>query len=222
VMSVIAGMSREIPTLKRYRFAEKNLLILKMVVSRTGYTGEDGLELVVAAADAGSVWESILAAGESRGVRPCGLGARDTLRLEAGMPLYGHELAADSDPFAVGLGFAVNLTADEGRPRNFPGAESLRRLRAVPSPRVRVGLALDGKRAAREAAAVTAPGSPEAVLGVVTSGSFCPTVGTAVAMANLDAAASAAGTPVDVLIRDAAIPARVVPLPFYRRPAPRT
>ena len=216
------GDADRIAALKNYRGTVATVAGRPAAVSRTGYTGEDGLELVVTAADAGSVWESILAAGESRGVRPCGLGARDTLRLEAGMPLYGHELAADSDPFAVGLGFAVNLTADEGRPRNFPGAESLRRMRAVPSPRVRVGLALDGKRAAREAAAVTAPGSPEAVLGVVTSGSFCPTVGTAVAMANLDAAASAVGTPVDVLIRDAAIPARVVPLPFYRRPAPRT
>jgi aminomethyltransferase len=94
-------------------------------VSRTGYTGEDGVEVVVAAAVAEDVWQAIHDAGVPRGLAACGLGARDTLRLEAGMPLYGHELVAESDPFAIGLGLAVNLEDPAGNPRRFPGREAL-------------------------------------------------------------------------------------------------
>ena len=118
--------------------------------------------------------------------------------------------------------FAVNLTAANGSPRGFPGAESLRTMQSAPAANVRVGLVFAGKRAAREGALVTRPGEPGAVVGRVTSGSYCPTLGTAAAMAMVDRDLAAAGTEFDVLIREAPCPARVAPLPLYRRPSPRT
>jgi aminomethyltransferase len=217
-----AADATAIAALKTYRATAATVAGQPAAVSRTGYTGEDGLELVVAAAHAVAVWEAILAAGAPLGAAPCGLGARDTLRLEAGMPLYGHELVAASDPFALGLGFAVNLTAADGAAREFPGAATLRSMQAQPAGRVRVGLICEGKRAAREGSIVTRPGDAASVVGTVTSGSYCPALGTAAAMAIVDRDAAADGTPLDVLIRDTAAAARVAPLPFYRRPAPRS
>lgn len=178
-------------------------------VSRTGYTGEDGLELVVDAEAATAVWEAIHGAGAARGLRGCGLGARDTLRLEAGMPLYGHELREETDPFAIGLDLAVNL---EGR--SFPGSGHYDALRSHPAGRVRVGLTFGSKRSAREGDAVV---QGERQVGVVTSGSFAPTLGTAVAMAMVDRDVAATGTPLDVVVRDARQAAMVAPLPFYQR-----
>ena len=226
-VELVAGLcpaadATAIGALTNYRASTATVAGRPAAISRTGYTGEDGLELVVAAADAVAVWEAILAAGAPLGVVPCGLGARDTLRLEAGMPLYGHELVGASDPFALGLGFAVNLTATTGASREFPGAAVLRNLQIDPAGRVRVGLVCEGKRAAREGSTVTRPGDATAVVGTVTSGSYCPTLGTAAAMALVDRDAAAEGTPLDVLIRDTAASARVAPLPFYRRPATRS
>lgn len=204
--------------LRGYRATQAAVADVPAAASRTGYTGEDGVELVVPAAQATAVWEAILAAGADRGVRACGLGARDTLRLEAGMPLYGHELQAGSDPFALGLGLAVNLDTAVGEPRAFPGVAALRAMKSHGPVRVRVGLSFDSRRSAREGSVVVPTGGTAAVpLGVVTSGSFSPTLGHAVAMALVDRAAAGVGSVVDVLIRDAAQPARVVPLPFYRR-----
>ena len=226
-VELVAGLcpaadAARITALKNYRATTATVAGRPAAVSRTGYTGEDGLELVVAAADAVAAWEAILAAGSANGVVPCGLGARDTLRLEAGMPLYGHELVAASDPFAIGLGFAVNLAAAEGSPREFPGAAALQKMLAHPAGRVRVGLVCEGKRAAREGSSVTRLGDASAVVGTVTSGSYCPTLGTAAAMALVDRDAAAEGTPLDLIIRDTAAPARVAPLPLYRRPATRS
>jgi len=217
-----ADAAARLAALTNYRATTATVAGRPAAVSRTGYTGEDGLELVVAAADAVAIWEAILAAGGPQGVVPCGLGARDTLRLEAGMPLYGHELVAGSDPFALGLGFAVNLAAADGGPRRFPGAAALERRQSRPAGRVRVGLVCEGKRAAREGSIVTRPGAPAAVVGTVTSGSYCPTLGTAAAMALVDRDAALEGTPLDLVIRDTAAAARVAPLPLYRRPATRS
>jgi aminomethyltransferase len=178
-------------------------------VSRTGYTGDDGVEIVVAAPGAASVWEAIHAAGLPHGLRPCGLGARDTLRLEAGMPLYGHELREDSDPFGLGLGLGITLDG-----RSFPGSGRFLAMRAEPSPQVRVGIVFDSKRTAREGYPVVLG---DRQVGAVTSGSFAPTVGTAVAMALVDREIAQPGTAVDVLIRDARQAGRIAPLPFYRR-----
>ena len=217
-----AAEAAAIAALKNYRATTGSVAGRPAAVSRTGYTGEDGLELVTSAADAAAVWEAIAAAGGPLGLLPCGLGARDTLRLEAGMPLYGHELQADSDPFAIGLGFAINLAGADGSPRTFPGAASLQAMQQTPAGRVRVGLVGKGRRAAREGAAVTLPGDAAAVVGTVTSGSFCPTLGTAAAMALVAPEAAATGTRLDLLIRDTPVAAEVTPLPFYKRPAPQS
>jgi aminomethyltransferase len=210
-----AADAARIAALGGYRATVATIAGATAAVSRTGYTGEDGVELVLPAAAATSVWSAILAAGEARGVKACGLGARDTLRLEAGMPLYGHELVADSDPFALGLGLAISLERVGGGQRDFPGAATLRKLKSARPERVRVGLAIDSKRSAREGNRVRYRGTE---VGGVTSGSFSPTLGHAIAMAVVSAAASAAGTEVEIEIRDVVQPARVVPLPFYRRP----
>lgn len=129
------------------------------------------------------------------------------------MPLYGHELRPDSDPFAIGLGLAMNLDG-----RSFPGAARFAAMRDRPPGQVRAGLILDSKRSAREGHAVVVGNRH---VGTVTSGSFAPTVGTAVAMALVDREVAAAGTPVEVLIRESRQPARIVPLPFYRRAGSR-
>jgi aminomethyltransferase len=176
------------------------------VVSRTGYTGEDGLELIVGKDQAVELWEELI----KRGGKPCGLGARDTLRLEAAMPLYGHELSEEIDPFQAGLAWAVKL--DKG---DFIGREALLRRKEDAALRQRVGLELEGKRPAREGCEVRL-GS--ATVGRVTSGTLTPTLNKAIAMAYVDRASMAPGTKLSVDVRGKAEPARVVSLPFYKRP----
>ena len=173
------------------------------IVSRTGYTGEDGFEVGVPNALGVTLWEELIA----RGAVPCGLGARDTLRLEAAMPLYSHELSEDIDPLQAGLGWAVKL--DKGE---FIGRAALKAMDG--SKPVRVGLELDGKRAAREGSPILAVGTP---VGTVTSGSYAPHVQKSIAMGYVPPAHTAVGTALDVDIRGTVTPARVVPLPFYKR-----
>ncbi len=205
-----AAEAERVAALRVYRGAEAIVAGVPATVTRTGYTGEDGVELVVPAAEAERVADAICEAGKADGLLPCGLGARDTLRLEAAMPLYGHELREDTDPFAAGLGFAIDV---EGR--SFPGVERFRQPAAGPAV-VRVGLVVESKRPAREGHDVLAPGM-ESPVGTVTSGSFSPSLGVPIAMANVAAAHAAVGTPLAVRIRDAIEPARVVRLPFYSR-----
>ena len=138
------------------------------IISRTGYTGEDGFELSVGSDIALGVWEAILELGQPLGLVPTGLGARDTLRLEAGMPLYGHELSEQIDPFTAGLGFACHLVGYD-----FPGRDALRRIEKEPRTAVRVGLELAGRRVAREGYPICKDGQP---VGRVTSGTFSPTL----------------------------------------------
>jgi aminomethyltransferase len=175
------------------------------VISRTGYTGEDGVELMAGKAQALELWEELV----KRGAKPCGLGARDTLRLEAAMPLYGHELTEEIDPLQAGLAWAVKL--DKGP---FIGREDLLRRKDDPKLPIRVGLELDGKRPAREGCGVMAGG---AAVGRITSGTLTPTVNKAIAMAYIDRKYSQPGTALTVDIRGKAEPARVVALPFYKR-----
>jgi len=213
-VEIVCGLAADadrprINALKNYQSTSANVAGVPAAGSRTGYTGEDGVELIVPAEAATAVWEAILAAGSPRGLVACGLGARDTLRLEAGMPLYGHELREDSDPFALGLGLAINL---EGRA--FPGSGRFAACQDRPAGRVRVGLALDSKRSAREGHPVMLG---DRQVGLVTSGSFSPTLDRAIAMAMVDRDVAAHGTALDVLIRDAKQAATVTPLPFYRR-----
>jgi aminomethyltransferase len=180
------------------------------IVSRTGYTGEDGCELIVPAATAVSIWEQVLTNGKEAGATAVGLGARDTLRLEAAMPLYGHELNEQINPIQAGLGFAVNLDG-----REFIGREALVAARQNQNQPVRVGLMLAGRRAAREHYPVLAGGQP---VGEVTSGTFSPTLQQPIAMAYVPPQHAAVGTELSVDIRGSMEPARVVKLPFYTRP----
>ena len=175
-------------------------------VSRSGYTGEDGFEISVRGEDIAALADALCAEAE---VRPIGLGARDSLRLEAGLPLYGHDLTERTDPVSAGLAFAISRRrrAEGG----FPGAERIGKLLADGAPAVRVGLSLDGRMAAREGAAVLA-GEREA--GLVTSGGFSPSLGHPIAMAYVDAAQAVPGTRLELDNRGRRLAATVVPLPF--------
>jgi aminomethyltransferase len=183
------------------RYHDKNC-----VVSRTGYTGEDGLEFMVGAAQGLELWEDLLA----RGGKACGLGARDTLRLEAAMPLYGHELNEDIDPLQAGLSWAVKF--DKGE---FIGRAALLKHKEDTTRRRRIGLELAGKRIAREGARLLHEGKE---IGTVTSGTFAPTLAKSIAMAYVDPKFASPGTAFEVDIRGKTEPARAVQLPFYLRP----
>lgn len=205
-VGLAAGLfADEVGHLKYYFAAPSRYKDRPCVVSRTGYTGEDGLEVIVPNELAVPLWEDLLA----RGAVPCGLGARDTLRLEAAMPLYGHELTEDIDPIRAGLAWAVK--PDKGA---FIGRDALRQP-AGDKP-VRVGLVLDGKRAAREGTPIVSPdGQP---LGNVTSGSFAPWLEQSIAMGYVPPASAAPGTRLKVDARGTLLDAAVAPLPFYKRP----
>ena len=184
------------------------------IVSRTGYTGEDGCELIVPAADAAALWEQLAQDGAALGLQPAGLGARDTLRLEAAMPLYGHELSEQIDPYQAGLGFAVHL-----KDRHFIGHAALAKSKEAADRPCRVGLRLEGKRVAREHFTVLAAGE---VVGAVTSGTYSPTLERPIAMAYVRSDVADVGTELEVDIRGRRVSAQVVPLPFYRRPESST
>jgi aminomethyltransferase len=175
-------------------------------ISRTGYTGEDGFEISIAAADAERIAE--LLCGEAE-VRPAGLGARDSLRLEAGLPLYGHDLDTSTDPVMAGLAWAIAKRRRSGG--GFPGHARIADLLAEGPARRRVGLSIEGRLPAREGAAVFAG---EADIGRVTSGGFSPTLGHPIAMAYIDAAHTAPGTALTIEVRGRRLDAQVVPLPF--------
>jgi aminomethyltransferase len=179
------------------------------IISRTGYTGEDGFEFSIGAGIAQDVWEALLEIGKPLGVVPTGIAARDTLRLEAGMPLYGHELSEEIDPFQAGLGFACYLEGVE-----FPGRDALLRIREQPPRAVRVGLKLASRRVARQGCAVLGAGESA---GWVTSGTFSPTLQESIAMAYVRPEWASPGTEMSVDVRGRQEPARVTTLPFYRR-----
>jgi glycine cleavage system T protein (aminomethyltransferase) len=180
------------------------------LIARTGYTGEDGFELYVSPADAEALWRALTEAGSQAGLVPCGLSCRDTLRLEAGMPLYGHELTTGRTPFDAGLGRVVKFD----KPGDFVGRKALEAVADRPARRL-VGLVAEGRRVPRAGYAVVTGG---AVVGEVTSGAPSPTLGRPIAMAYVDAAYAEPGTKgVAVDIRGGHEPYEVVALPFYRR-----
>ncbi len=177
------------------------------VVSRTGYTGEDGFEFYLAAGQAEAMWELLLETGKDEGLICCGLGARDTLRLEAAMPLYGHEMTDDITPLEAGLGVFVKMGKEE-----FIGKDALV-AKGTPT-RKRVGLKVTGRGILREHQDVYAG---DTKVGSTTSGTHAPYLKEAVAMALLDTAFTEPGTEVQVDVRGRKVAATVVPLPFYRR-----
>jgi aminomethyltransferase len=180
-----------------------------VLVSRTGYTGEDGCELIMGAELAASWWERILDAGQPLGAEPVGLGARDTLRLEAAMPLYGHELSEAIHPLQAGLDFAVQL-----KDHDFIGRTALVAAQANPDWPRRVGLVLQGRRAARQQYPVRDDGQ---IVGHVTSGSWSPTLQQSIAMAYVEPEYQQPGTRLLVDVRGRSADAEVVALPFYQR-----
>lgn len=207
--AVLGSLVSEDKLPKKYYTAVRDVDIngMKCMISRTGYTGELGYEIYTAPENAVALWKTLREAGGEHGLIPCGLGARDTLRLEAAMPLYGHEMDEDISPLEAGLGFGVKMGKSD-----FIGKAALE---AAGDPsRVRVGLEITGRGIAREHQDVFIG---EEKIGVTTSGTHCPAVGKAVAMALVSADRSAAGTEVDVDIRGRRVSAVIVPLPFYHR-----
>ena len=201
--------------LRYYAIAEGHAAGVPAFVARTGYTGEDGFELFVDWDDAPAVWDRLIDAGAREGLVPTGLGARDTLRLEAGMPLYGNELDGDTTPMEAGLDRLVKFD----KQADFVGRDALQRAVDTGPRRRLVGLAVRGRGIARHGYPVHRPNEAEPC-GIVTSGTLSPTLGEAIAMAYVPPDASSVGTMVEVGIRSSMVSAEVVPLPFYKRPAP--
>lgn len=202
-------LSTPLDELGYYAFTEGTFDGDSLFIARTGYTGEDGYELLVPIERAGDLWDALLDAGTPAGLVPCGLAARDTLRLEAGMPLYGHELSRDVTPAQAGLGRVV--AADKPV---FVGKDGLASV-AADAP-VLVGLVSEGKRAGRAGYTVL---HGDDVVGEITSGALSPTLGHPVAMAYVSPAAAEPGTTLTIDVRGTRIPATVTALPFYRRNA---
>lgn len=198
-----------IDDLKRYHFRTGTYMFTDYSIFRSGYTGEDGIELILPAGVAGFIGGLLgPESGRSGAVRPAGLGARDTLRLEAGMPLHGHELHENVDSISAGLAWCVDLAKD------FVGAQALRTVAERGPKRRLVGLELDGRRIARTGAVVHHAGND---VGKVTSGTFSPTLERSIAMAYVDAPLAVPGTRLSVQQSARTIEAAVVGLPFYRR-----
>jgi aminomethyltransferase len=215
VMDLLAKVSSEIPNLKRYRFATKNLFIATLLISRTGYTGEDGVEVILPAKFANKAVDLMLSnMDDATTITPAGLGARDSLRLEAGMPLYGHELTEEIDPLCAGLSFAVKLDkgVGENKAEKFIGQEALQTVDQQGTKTKLVGLTLQGKRSPRQHMDVLYESK---VIGVVTSGCLSPTLGHPIAMAYLGS--DFEGDSVTIDIGRQQLPAKVVPLPFYKK-----
>lgn len=200
----------DLSAVKYYHSVETKFGELPVWVTRTGYTGEDGFEIIVNVPQATEVWETLMEKGQPLGIFPAGLGCRDTLRLEAAMPLYGHELNEETDPFTAGLGFAVKLK----KPTPMIGKEALEAFKISSDRKVRVGLEIEGRRITREHSPILSNGE---VIGEVTSGTFSPTMQKVLAMGYVPKDSSELGTSLEIELRGKMITAKVVPLPFYKR-----
>ena len=194
---------------QKYYTAVREVIVagIPCMISRTGYTGEFGYELYTAADDGPKLWKLLRQVGAEHGLIPCGLGARDTLRLEAAMPLYGHEMNETVTPLEAGLNFAVKLQKPE-----FIGRDAL--LAAGEPKRVRVGLKATGRGILREEQTVYLG---DTAIGTTTSGTFAPYLKQAIAMALVDAGHAGIGTSVEVDVRGRRVAAEIVPMPFYKR-----
>jgi len=199
--------------LRYYAATPATVAGIEVLLARTGYTGEDGFELYVDAGSAVPLWRALLTGGAPHGLVPAGLACRDTLRLEAGMALYGHELDAGTDPYAAGLGRVVALAGDDVR--EFVGRDALAKLAEHSPARTLVGLAGSGRRAGR--AGSTVHGHDGREVGRVTSGVLSPTLGHPIALAYVDTELAAPGTELAVDVRGRPQPYTVTPAPFYRR-----
>ena len=202
----------DLGAIKYYRFVEGEVAGVPALLARTGYTGEDGFEVYVSPANAPAVWRAMLAEGRERGVQPAGLGARDTLRFEAGMCLYGNDIDDTITPLEAGLGWIVKLGKGD-----FIGRDVLERQAEEGVDRRLVGLEMVDRGIARHGYPVLLDADAEEPAGVVTSGTQSPTLGKALAMAYLPSEAAENGREVFVSVRNRTVRARVVGLPFYSR-----
>jgi aminomethyltransferase len=210
VLSALTAL--DLSGLRYYAIADGHVAGIPALVARTGYTGEDGFELFVEWSRTPELWDALATAVAASDGRPVGLGARDTLRLEAGMPLYGNELDRSTNPYEAGLGRVVKLTKEA----DFVGRAALERV-ASDGPRRRlVGLIVEGRGIARHGYAIRSADGQRPT-GEVTSGTQSPTLGTPIAMGYVASADAEPGTALEIAIRDGWVPARVVELPFYRR-----
>jgi aminomethyltransferase len=200
----------DLTALRYYAIAEGHVSGIPALVARTGYTGEDGFEVFVDWGRGPEVWTALAAAGEGAGVIACGLGARDTLRLEAGMPLYGNELDRETNPYEAGLGRVVKLE----KPGGFVGHDALAKVEKEGPAKRLAGLVVTGRGIARHGYAVLAG---DRRTGVVTSGTHSPTLGKPIAMAYVAPGDAEPGTILSVEVREQPVSAEVVPLPFYKR-----
>jgi aminomethyltransferase len=210
-LDILAPLATQgVGALRYYGFLEGEVAGRRALVSRTGYTGEDGFEIYLDPDDAVPVWDRLLEAGAPLGLQPAGLGARDTLRLEAAMALYGHELDEATTPLEAGLSWVVKL--DKGE---FLGRQALLAQQVRGIERQLVGFEIEGRGIAREAHPVLQDGQ---TVGRVTSGTFSPTLNKGLGMAYLPPSLAAPGQQLEIEVRGRRLPARVVGLPFYRRP----
>jgi len=199
----------DLDSMRYYRFSEGEVAGLSMIVSRTGYTGEDGFELYVAPREASRLWRELMSAGGAEGLQPAGLGARDTLRMEAGMALYGHEIDDTTTPLEAGLKWVVKM--DKGE---FIGREALARQAAEGLSRRLVGVEMVDRGIARQGYALW---SGERRVGEMTSGTYSPTFERALGMGYVASDLADVTTPLEVEIRQRRVGARVAEIPFYRR-----
>lgn len=206
--TILAGLCPlPLGAMKRFRFEEGRVAGATAWISRTGYTGSDGFELYIAAGDLGGVFQALLDAGKPLGLRPCGLGARDTLRLEAALPLYGHELDDTTSPLEAGLERFVKRARG-----GFLGAEAIERRARAGAERRLVGFVVEGRGFARAEYPILYDG---AQVGVVTSGGPSPTLGKSIGLGYVPPALAAPGTRIEIGVRDRTLPARVVETPFW-------
>ena len=206
-----ASTAIDLSSIAYYHFAEGAVDGRPATVSRTGYTGEDGFEIFVAPDHAEGLWRRLIEAGRERGVQPVGLGARDTLRLEARMCLYGNDMDETTSLVEAGLGWIVSLDEAKGE---FPGRPVLEAQKKGGAPRKLVGFEVTGRGIARHGYPVFLDGN---AVGPVTSGSYAPYLQKNIGLCYLPSARSAAGTAVEIDVRGRNVPARVVPTPFYKR-----
>jgi aminomethyltransferase len=207
--AILAGLTTlELARVPRFAFAEHEVAGRRAMIAHTGYTGEDGWELYCAPTDAPPLWHALLEAGQAAGIAPAGLGARDTLRLEAALPLYGHELGEDTTPFEARLAWVVRM--DKGE---FVGRDALAAHRQRGPRRCLVGVELTEPGVPRADYAILHDGRR---VGAATSGTRSPTLGKGIALGYVEPAASGPDTALAVEIRGRAVAAKVVRLPFYR------
>jgi aminomethyltransferase len=207
------GTELVLPTdLPAFNVRETRLMGLACTLARTGYTGEDGVEIIVGASDAPALWRGLLEKGQALGVEPIGLAARDTLRLEARLSLYGNEIDESTNPFEAGLGWTVKLGAGD-----FIGKAALERVRQAPPSRQLVGFEMVGRGIARHGYPIL--GLDGAALGACTSGAPSPTLAKNIGLGYVPPSHAALGTELSVDCRGRPVAARVVKTPFYRRSA---